>query len=236
MTLQNQMKHLNNKLFANCFEGTTNKLLVLLILTDFGFILGHILLRFDFLAGKQWNITTERGYAESFQYIQEIWITTTLFIYGIKTLALNYFSWSILYSYILLDDYFQIHERLGSDLVSLFNYHPAFGLRAQDIGETSVFTIFGVFFLVILLFSYKRSNLHTRNISNNLFFLLASLTVFGFIADMIHSVVDEVIGNDLLSLYFEIIEDGGEMLVMSIIVWYVLCINPVSYPSSYGHH
>lgn len=225
--LKAKIETLSKKFLNHWFENNTNKLLILLILTDFCFMtLHYIHYRFDFLSDDNWLITEDRSFAEIFQYIKEFWITTTLFICGIKTLALIFFSWSLLYFYILLDDSLQIHERLGSHIAHLFHFHPAFGLRPVDFGEMSVYATFGIIFFVLLVFSYYKSNSEGRRISNYLFLLLAALMVFGFMVDMIDIMVQSITDNDFISVWLGIIEDGGEMLVISITAWYVLCLNP----------
>jgi len=93
-------------------------------------------------------------------------------------------------------------------------------MRAHDFGEMIVYITVGVFFLLVLLFSYSKSDLTARKISNNLLFLLAILTFFGFFIDMLSNIICNLFkansDSNLISIFSDILEDGGEMLVISL--------------------
>ncbi len=78
---------------------------------------------------------------------------------------------------------------------------------------------------VLLAISYYRSSLEQRRISNNLVFLFAVLAFCGLVLDMVDIMVLKF-ENRLLSIYSQIAEDGGEMGVISLILYYVLSLNP----------
>ena len=56
--------------------------------------------------------------------------------------------------------------------------------------------------------------------------------LFGFGIDMFGNIIYKMFGitNDasFISIFIEVVEDGGEMLVIGITAWYVLTINPCS--------
>lgn len=222
---------IGNRFYNAVFKDTNTKLLTLIILTDFAFILLHFIhFRFDFLNDVKWSLSEERGYSEIFEYIQLAWIAIAFGFYFIKTSSKIYFFWSILFFYLLLDDSLQIHEDVGLYLKNIFHFKDAFNLRSHDFGEMIVYITSGVLFLSAIVFYYRKSNYKARAISNNILFLLASFVLFGFGIDMLGNIIYKVfeITNEasLISIFIEIVEDGGEMFVIGITTWYVLTINP----------
>lgn len=225
------LKSIGKHLYAAIFKDTDTKLLTLIILTDFAFILLHFVhFRFGFLADVKWSLSEERGYSEIFQYIQLAWITITLGLYFIKTSTAIYSIWSFLFFYLLLDDSLQIHENVGWYVANIFDFKDAFNLRSYDFGEIIVYITSGLSFLFAIIFSYQKSGPKARAISNNILFLLVTFVFFGFGIDMLGNIIYKIfrITNDasFASIFIEIVEDGGEMLVIGITTWYVLTINP----------
>jgi len=196
-------------------EKSSNKLLILLLLTDLVFILLHVLYNMHLTKDEWFSIKKDRGYAEVYQYIKEYWIVLLLFMMGIKRTHIIYFAWSTLYMYLLLDDSLQIHEKLGRYLVNYFELQPRFNLRAQDFGELSVSILFGLLLFSFIGGAYLFSDRTAKQISKHLFILIMFLAFFGVILDTVHKAIPW--GN----LPWGSIEDGGEMLIMSIIVWYL---------------
>jgi len=206
-------------------EKVGSKILFLLLLADFAFMLLHIIHTIGLVSNDIYSIDTDGGYAEMFQYIKEFWIVIILFIFAIRRKHIIYFAWSSLFIYFLLDDSLRIHESFGIYLAKYFEFQPMFQLRAQDFGELIVSILFGFLLFTFIGVSYLLSDNVAKRISKHIFILVISLVFFGVIVDMLHPIIPR--GGSL-------IEDGGEMLVMSIIVWYVfnLWIDPVKQEKS----
>jgi len=204
-------------------EKASTKVLLLLLLADFAFLLAHVIYTMDLLSNDIYSIDSDGGYAEMFQYIKEYWIVIILFVIAIRRKHIIYFAWSSLFMYFLLDDSLKIHESFGIYLAKYFEFQPLFRLRAQDFGELSVSILFGIILFTFIGVSLLFSDNIAKRISKHLFLLVIAVAFFGVIIDMLHSIIPW--GESL----FGFIEDGGEMLVMSIIVWYVfnLRIDPV---------
>ena len=196
----------------------SHKLLALLLLADLAFISIHCLFIAGILSGTAYSIEADLGFSEIYQYIKEFWIIVLLLLLAIKERHFTYLLWSLLFVYLLLDDSFLIHEEYGLYLSNYFEFKPMFNLRAKDFGELIVSLFSGFILLssigVSLLFS---DNLAKRT-SKTLFFLLIMLAFFGIFVDMLH--VASPSGKSILGL----IEDGGEMIVISITVWYTFGI------------
>jgi len=205
-----------------------DRFLTLLLLADAAFILLHLMHTFfpELVGDYRFLLAKDRGYAEVFQYVKEFWIALLLGFLAIKRWNLLYIAWSMLFFYFLLDDGLQIHERLGSILVDNFGFRQGYGLRAQDFGELSVSILFGMIFFTFILVTHYLSDMQTRKISRYLFAMVVLLAFFGVFMDMVHIIVYKY--STVLDIMGGTIEDGGEMLMMSIITWFVFHLNPTS--------
>jgi hypothetical protein len=125
-----------------------------------------------------------------------------------------YFAWALLFLYFLLDDSLQFHENFGAYLVEYFNFKPNFGLRAQDFGELTTSFFAGLILFSLILINYYYSDPKEKNITHNIFKLVLLLAFFGVFLDVLHIAIPSVKG-------LATIEDGGEMIVMSLILAYV---------------
>lgn len=195
-----------------------DKLLLLLICSDAVFVILHAFHTYSgFFTDPQFSITKDRGFAETFQYLKEGWIVLILFFLTFQQPNLLYPSWSLLFAYLLVDDLFLVHERLGERVAAHLGLLPMWGLRTQDFGELGVTAFFAATFLVVISLAYYRSDSDTRSFSRSLLAMLVALVFFGVLVDMVHVMVKHRSWQFVL----EITEDGGEMVVMSVIVWAV---------------
>ena len=195
--------------------------LILLFCFDFAFIILNLISSYtDFLSNPSFSLGTERGYSEVYQYIKYFWIIILLIFLSFKK-SINFFSWVIAFTYILIDDSLQFHERIGARIGANLNFSPPFGLRLQDIGEVTVTLITGIFIFILLVHSFKRGNLLFRKVTIDLILLILIFMFFGVFVDMLHQTITSV---RELKYFFGIIEDGGEMLSVSFIFWYSILI------------
>ena len=197
------------------FKIESTKLLLLLFLTDFTFILLHCFHLKHFLSNILFSIEKDFGYAEIYQYIKEYWIIVLLFMLAIKRDYIIYFAWTLLFIYLLCDDSLRIHEKFGHYLADYFEFKPMFQLRAQDFGELAVSIFFGFLLFTFIGISYLFSDNIAKQISKHLFILIMFLAFFGIVIDMLQIAISW--GTAIWGL----IEEGGEMLTMSVITWYV---------------
>lgn len=216
-------------------EKSTTKLLLLLLLVDLVFILLQIPYKLHLISNINFWIEQGRGYAEVYQFIKEYWIVLMLLFIAIKRSHVIYFAWSLLFGYLLIDDSVELHETLGRFLVNYFGFHPAFGLPAQVFGELTVCIFFGTLLFLFIGVAYFLSDSKAKEISKHLFILIVFLLFFGVVVDTIHSFISqkESIWGEVT--IWGVIEDGGEMLIMSIIVWYVFGLDIIQRESKNLH-
>lgn len=195
-----------------------HKLFILLVIADLAFILLHVLYVYtDLLPSNMYSLARDRGYAEFFQYVKELWLTILLLLLGIKRRRGVFWVFSLFFLYALFDDSFEFHELFGNFLADFLSIQPALGLRPVDFGELIVSVVFGLLFAIPLLLFYLLSDRPVRKITHAMLGLIAVLAGFGILMDMVGILVKDIAARRVLV----ILEEGGEMLVMSVITWFV---------------
>ncbi|MBE9227118.1 hypothetical protein IQ264_16945 [Phormidium sp. LEGE 05292] len=166
------------------------------------------------------SLEMDRGFSEIFQYIKEYWIAMLLGILAVKTGLFLYGTWSLLFFYLLLDDAVEIHERLGHIITNQFAIPGLFNLRGQDFGELVVIGIVVLVFLGLITVTYQFSDRTSRRISKHLIMMMFALAFCGIILDLVHTIATSPVLNPILIL----LEDGGELVIMSFIACYVFSL------------
>jgi hypothetical protein len=191
----------------------------LFLATDIGFIICHLIYVYSGLSSNYaFSLEQDRGYSEIFQYIKEYWVVLLLGFIAWRKRSLSYLIWSLLFLYLLFDDYFMIHEKMGWIISDRLGFTPALNLRAKDFGEVAMSAFVGLIFLILLATSYYFGDRLSREVSKYMLIMLGAFAFCGIIVDMVHIAVK------IPSLYelLTILEDGGELVVMSIIAAFVL--------------
>jgi len=160
------------------------------------------------------------GYGGLFQYVKELWVVMLLLFLARRKPRFLYITWSLLFLCLMLDDCLQVHEKWGHFLARYVNFRPPFGLRAQDLGELAVCISYGVPLVASVWVTGRRSGTAARKISKHLLVMIGLLTFFGLGIDMVHIMVEHSLLSPM-SPILGVVEDGGEMIVMSLISWYV---------------
>jgi hypothetical protein len=194
--------------------------LVLLLCGDLAFIVLHTvngatpLLEMPLL-----SLERDRGYPEMFQYAKYLWIISVLILVGFRHDSLRYLPWASVFAYFLLDDALQVHERVGQSITADLAVVPMLGLRLRDYGELAVSALAGIVLSVPLVAAYGKGSEQFRRVSRELALLILVLIFFGVVVDMLHVALGR---GWALSFVLGIVEDGGEMLSVSVICWYVV--------------
>lgn len=209
----------------------TQLLVGLLVCTDLLLVVLHLAhrsvqahSRLPVLKSTAFNIAHDLGLAESFGYVKLFWIVLLLAWLGLLGRRRSYLPWALLFGYLLVDDMFGIHERVGAALVSAVGEDPERllfgGLRAQDAGELAISGAVGLGLLALLTWGYLRGTARTRATYRKLLLVTLILAVFGLVADGIATGIGVTGGLQLLHL----LEDGGELLAVTGILGYVLIL------------
>jgi len=208
-------------------------LLICLILVDL-IIIG---LNFynSWIPDDQWTeffaLASDDSIGEYFQYVKWFLICVLFVCITIKRSSLSFFAWFFLFLYLLLDDSLSIHENIGASLMSTSSFEAPFGLRLQDIGELLVSAIAGSILLLSFIWAFKKGDGFFKTSTFNMFYLFLALVFFGVFFDVIAVMIYG--GNPTLAFIFDVIEDGGEMIVASFMFWYaVLMLDAKELPIS----
>jgi hypothetical protein len=202
------------------------KILYFLLSIDIAFLVLDVFNRYTgYFGDVRFYLTVDHSYAEFYQYAKELFIAMAFVRLSYLRRLPGYLVWSGLFVYFFFDDAFCIHENLGRFIVSTFGYGSILGLRAQDFGELTAFAFFGLLFFCLIVFSFLRCDHEHRKIWQHLMLLIVMLAVCGIGFDMAHSIFSSKVsatGPISLSSVLGAMEDVGEMIVMSLCVWYVL--------------
>ncbi|RMG99686.1 MAG: hypothetical protein D6706_05140 [Chloroflexi bacterium] len=190
--------------------------LSLLLLIDLIFIFFHILYRFTPLLGDaRYSLEHDQGFSEFWQYLKISLIILLLWPLLWRRRQPLYLFWMTLFGALVADDAWQFHEKTGEWLAQALSLQEWFGLRPVDWGELLVFTTAGLFFLILLTIAYRYSDLASRRLTAYLVLLVGLLGVVGVGVDMMHQLPWQGLWDD----FWAIVEDGGELLIMSVLVW-----------------
>lgn len=164
------------------------------------------------------NIALDFSLAEIYGYGKWAAIVALLLAAFRRTRRPILISMALIFTLMLLDDSLQLHERIGSNRVDALSLTGTEWLKAQDIGEVLVWALMAAFVLPVMAYGIMRSDAHGRRIGLRLMALIALFALFGGVVDMLHHPFRALpFGIQLADL----LEDGGEMLVGSLILAHV---------------
>jgi hypothetical protein len=195
----------------------------LLLAGDLLFVLLHLLYLaspvLGYFGDSVFSLEKDRSFAEVFQYVKTYWLALLLVWLAWQRRHLGYAVWAGLFGFLLLDDAIMIHERVGEALGAQLALPGLGGVRGQDLGELIFLGAVAVFFALTLVPALVWGGTVFRRHS----LLLAGIVVFlaapGVGIDFLHMAVGR---ETALGTFLGMVEDGGEMVVMSVGLYLVL--------------
>jgi hypothetical protein len=200
---------------SNLFDKRNRLLLALLAVDALFFFLHFCYVLFKIPNNKLLFIEADVSFGEFFQYCKYLILLTLLFITAWQKKTWLYGSWALLFCYLLADDSLRIHEQFGLFLSQFLHFHPALALRATDFGELLSLALTAGTILVLIALAHYYSDKATRRLSYVIVPTLALLIFCGVILDMAHILFA---ANRYTDRIFGFLEDGGEMLTLSLLV------------------
>lgn len=158
----------------------------------------------------------DQGWAERFQYLKALSIAGLAAWLGRRSQAVVLWVWGGLFGYIVIDDSLSIHESYGHHLQHVFDLPALWGLRPQDLGELVVLSTVATVFVCLLAVATALSSHWARAVTADLLMLLVGLALFGVVVDMLH-----IVAAAHAIRGFTLLEDGGELVMMSLIAAYL---------------
>lgn len=205
------------------------RLLILLLSIDAAFIAIDIIRRCTpYFQSSLWSLEKDLGYPEIFQYVKFFFMCILLLDTAKIRHKLGYVAWAVLFFYFLLDDALKVHERLGGRLGFSHPFLQSLGYRPLDVGELIVSAGVGLGLMGLLVFFYLRGDQAFRKTSKDLVLLVGILAFFGVVVDMAKKPLEHLanhLGLDNIYWLVEgVIEDGGESLAASLLLWYAFSL------------
>lgn len=108
-----------------------------------------------------YNLASDKSYFEFFQYNLLLWCAIIALIISLKDDHKNTSFLSVIYIYLLLDDFLRIHDFLGPiyvEKILQINLNLEYfknWIRLKDISEITVWLIVGLVIMIFILIKYK---------------------------------------------------------------------------------
>jgi hypothetical protein len=134
-------------------------------------------------------------------------------------------GWAIIFGYLLVDDLLRFHEFFGEGLVRLFddpNRHLLGGLRTEDLGELTILVAAAIPLLTLVAVNYARGSAASRRTDRVFALLLVIMTAFAVGVDLVGAVFTDS--------SLPLLEDGGELVVLSVITSYAYSLSVYDAP------
>ena len=201
-------------------------LFLALALVDVAFVIASVVEQsrhgIDFLHPSPWLLEADGGFSEIWGYaIQAALVISLLALAGITRRPI-WAGWAALFLAALADDEMRLHENKGAWLAEKLRFpEGVLGLRANDLGEMFVWGLLAAAPLAVLAFFFCRSDRWTRRATIGMALLVAAYVFFGGVVDQVHVLF---LGGPLENAVGTI-EDGGELIVLSLCLSYVVALH-----------
>ena len=173
---------------------------------------------FGFPGGFVFDLGADRGYGEFFQYAKWLWSALLLAVLAVSARMPVAWGWMAACLYLLVDDAFLLHEQAGWAFRDMIPGGPGWAVHT---GELLFMGAVGLAILITVTVTHRLTAPELRGISWVMAALIAGMALFGVVVDAIHHLLFPGPG---LRSFFTTIEDGGEMLVLSVIVAFLLAV------------
>jgi hypothetical protein len=133
--------------------------------------------------------------------------------------------WKYLFFYVLLDDIFELTTHGGRWMATLFSFDEFMGLTPADYGKFAFAIGGGLIVSGFLGYLLRRSSRAFVSASFVIFVLLSGFAFFAVFFDIVHTFFDK---DPRLEFPLGMLEEGGEMIVVSFLVAYIFYLYGVS--------
>jgi hypothetical protein len=201
-------------------------LLLGLVLVDVAFVIVSVVRqsrhRINFLDPSPWLLEADGGYPEIWGYAIQAALVLSLLALAVIARRPIWVGWAALFLAALADDEMRLHENKGAWLAEQLAFpEGVLGLRANDLGEMLVWGLLAAVPLAVVAFFFRRSDRRTRSANIGMTLLVAAFVFFGVVVDQVHVLF---LGGPLENAVGAI-EDGGELIVLSLCLSYVVALH-----------
>lgn len=168
--------------------------------------------------GPLYDLGADRSYSEFYQFAKEAWVILILAVLARRRRAGVYVAWALVCAYFLVDDALQLHERAGWVIRDMVPGRPG---AAVHLGELAFVAVVGLALVTIVAVTHVLADRRDRAVSTVLIVLFSALIFFGIVVDAIHHLL---FPGPELRVLFTTIEDGGELIVLSVLVAFLFAV------------
>lgn len=135
-------------------------------------------------------------------------------------------SLAVIFFILAIEDALELHERIGPYIIEIFNVQPYFGIAVTNWDDPIAFGGLGLICLALAIHGYRRSSARARQIGWNFLKLIVLLACFGVLADFVSALLLGLEGSmrRFIHIVMSLVEDGGEMIVVSLITVYAIYV------------
>jgi len=197
-------------------------LFLLLLTGDAIFLVLHVVRYFNpETLSHAFNLSRDGSYPEIFQYGKELACALLCVYVGFGRFRWMIHGWAPLFLFLFLDDALRIHEEVGILTRGFFESFPTL-IRAQDVGELLASAAMALILFPIILFSVVSAERSRRWMHLTLVALVGAVAFFGIFVDLLHTFVGQFIQKS--RPVFGFLEDGGEMIAMTLVTVFVASV------------
>jgi hypothetical protein len=162
------------------------------------------------------SLDVERSLAAWYQFGKTAAVCAALVVLAERIRSAVLVLWAAVFLYALVDDVFELHEGAGRFAQDHLGVGGVAELSGEDLGQLLFAVVVGVALLTSLLYLHARSSGQARRLSLGLLLLGALFVGFAVGVDAVHAaLLTWSIGTRLILL-----EEGGELVVMSLVLAY----------------
>jgi hypothetical protein len=188
-------------------------LLIVLLILDALFIQLHRLFLQNVLDAR-FALTSERSYPEYYEHAKEMLLVVFAGTLVARYRERLYACWTALFAYLLLDDTFELHERIGAVVSGQVRGSQIFGMPADAAGELVPSAVALLVLVIALAVTWRSASAGARRFTVRISAAVVALGGCGVLLDVIHAFVRR----DPWRYRLGMVEEGGEMLVMTVMV------------------
>lgn len=197
------------------------QLLCALLATDFAFFVLHMSHSLTGIpADGGVAISRARGYPETLQYFKFFWTGLLFAFLWLRRHRLSYLLFGAAFGYLLVDDANELHENFGIWFDRAYPNMSILSATPDHVGEAIALAVCGSLVLAALVIGYLRLPRDEKPLLKPVLWLLGCFAFFVFIVDAIHAPFYGY--RWYTDRMFQFVEEGGEMITMSLILAYVL--------------
>ncbi|WP_397543285.1 hypothetical protein [Roseovarius salis] len=200
---------------------------------DLVLVLAHVVHELVIVAGVPLELESLRlnqhsSFASVWNYSQLMLICAVLANLWLKTRRRAFALMLMLFLMLLVDDYFEAHDRVGFLVGNALPQGWMQALTPQARGEVIVYPVMIALAAPLLWLAQTRAPVEERTFFSALIAGTVVLGIFGIGVDVLHALLNAALGNaaDVLRRTMDramtVLEDGGETVAFSLCLW--LCL------------